>query len=47
MDSLVTLIARQNELEFLDLHWNEITEEHEQQIRGAVAGPECRIIITE
>ena len=28
IDSLVTLIARQNELKFLDLHDNGITEEH-------------------
>ena len=28
IEPLVTLIARQNELKFLDLHDNNITEEH-------------------
>ena len=46
IDSLVTLIARQHELKFLDLHWNEITEEHQQLIRSAVVSPDCRVIIT-
>ena len=46
MDSLVTIIAKQQELQFLDLHGNEFIEEQESRIRGAVASPDCRVIIT-
>ena len=46
MDSLVTIIAKQQELQFLDLHWNEFTEEQESRIRSAIASSDCRVIIT-
>ena len=52
IDSLVTLIARQSELKFLDLHGGKysydycLTVEHQQQVRNAVAKPECRLIFT-
>ena len=47
MDSLVTLIARQSELKFLNLGYNEFTEEQEQRVRSAVANTACRVIITD
>ena len=47
MDSLVTLIARQSELKFLDLNANGFTEEQEQRIKNAVANTPCRVIITD
>ena len=47
MDSLVTLIARQSELKFLNLAINGFTEEQEQRIRSAVASTACRVIITD
>ena len=46
-DSLVTIIVRQSELKLLDLHDNGFTEEQEQQIRGATANPECRLIVSQ
>ena len=47
MDSLVTLIARQSELKFLNLGYNRFTEEQYQKIRSAVANTSCRVIITK
>ena len=46
MDSLVTLIARQSELKFLNLYCNEFTEEQVQRVKSAVANTTCRVIIT-
>ena len=47
MESLVTLIARQSGLKFLDLPKNGFTEEQEQRARSAVASTACRVIITD
>ena len=47
MESLIILIARQTELEFLNMPFNLLTEEQEQRIRSAVASPNCRIILTK
>ena len=46
MDSLVTLIARQSELKFLNLAGNRFTVENEQRVRSAVANTACRVIFT-
>ena len=46
VDSLVTLIARQSELKFLNLVHNGFTEEQEQKARSAVANTACRVIST-
>ena len=48
MDSMITIIAKQQGLQFLDLHSNDFIEEQEPQIRNAVAKhPECRVLITD
>ena len=47
MDSLVTIIAKQQKLKFLDLHNNDFTKEQESRIRKAVASSDCIVIITE
>ena len=50
MDSLITIIARQQELSFLNLRGKyqdyELTEVQESRIRSAVTNPDCRLIIT-
>ena len=47
MDSLATLIARQSELKFLDLHYNGFAKEREQRVRSAIANNGCRVKFTE
>ena len=47
LNSLVTFIARQTDLNFLIVHENGLNEEEMQQIRNAVANSDCRIIITD
>ena len=47
MDSLATLIARQSELKLRNLHGNGLAEEQKQQVRNAVASPDCRLVLTD
>ena len=47
LDSLVTLIARQSELESLVLPGNDFTEEQEQRVRSAIANNGCRVKFIE
>ena len=46
MQSLIVLLARQTNLKLLYLGYNWHTEEQKQQIRDAIASPECRLIFT-
>ena len=46
MQSLITLIARQTELELLRMNDNDLEEDQEQRIRNAVASPDCRLVFT-
>ena len=46
MQSLIVLLARQTNLKLLYLGYNWHTEEQKQQIREAVANPDCRLVLT-
>ena len=45
--ALLAFIARQSQLKLLDLFCNFFSEEREQEIREAVSGSECRVILTD
>ena len=47
VESLFALIARQPELKLRNMHGNGLAEEQKQQVRNAVASPDCRLVFTD
>ena len=47
MELLITVTARQSQLQLLDMQYNYLTEQQERQVSNAVVTPECRVLITD
>ena len=46
MAPLLVVLARQPKLQILDLHFNDLTDEQEQQVRSALVYLDCSVFFT-